>query len=303
VADWKVGDKVGPNHRGEEHRKALTDLAPPVGAGDHAEEAKLYYRPDPQLLEAINDAIAGCMPLLLEGEAGTGKTQVAYYIQAWFDIALYEFTVKSSSTAEELKWHMDHVGYLREANHRTDGDRKTREDFLTKGPVWRALEDPAPSVILIDEIDKAQREFPNDLLHELDQATLRHPFDNQVVIRRKCLRPPIFVITSNGERPLPEPFVRRCMRHKIELTPDMLTRAWSARSTDTARDLLAAAVDRFGEIRKRVIHKPPATGEFMSWMSYLRRRRVNAANLRSAALRELPGLRFLVKYEEDRLQL
>ncbi|MCP4658983.1 MAG: AAA domain-containing protein, partial [bacterium] len=133
--------------------------------------AASYYQIDDGLETAINMALAVGAPLLVTGEPGTGKTQLAYFIGHYFDIRVRPFHVKSISTARDILYDFDAVGYLQAAYAaREGGDLLSRSEFLRPGPLWEAYEDPEPSILLIDEIDKAPRDFPNDLLHELDQG-------------------------------------------------------------------------------------------------------------------------------------
>jgi MoxR-like ATPase len=181
-----------------------------------------HFQLDPDLETAINMALAVGAPLLLTGEPGTGKTQVAYYLGWYFGIEVFDYPVKSTSTAEDMKYDFDAVAYLHAAQHPASAKKPLiREQFLQKKALWRAYEWEAPSVLLIDEIDKAPRDFPNDLLQELDKHEFHHPFYEKLMIRPKS-KPPIVVITSNAERRLPDPFLRRCIFHHIQLTQDLL---------------------------------------------------------------------------------
>ena len=139
------------------------------------QKAARAFQPDAALLTAINTALAVEAPLLLTGEPGTGKTQVAYYLQQYFKMPLFAYQVRSTSTVEDMKYDFDAVGYLYYAQHgAVDGTPKTREDFLKPRALWEAFACDTISVLLIDEIDKAPRDFPNDLLQEL--AVGRHCF-------------------------------------------------------------------------------------------------------------------------------
>ncbi len=279
------------------------------------EEAAADYVLDRGLETAVNMAIAVADPLLVTGGPGTGKTQLAYFIGHYFGIAVRPFHVKSTSSARDLKWEFDAVGYLQSAYAAAQGvGARRRDDFLEPGPLWKAYVDPEPSVLLIDEIDKAPRDFPNDLLHELDQGWFFHPFEQEQgnpirVPKTPGRQPPIVVITSNVERQLPAPFLRRCVFHHIELTEALVGRAVGARAKNGAFPRLAPevrqlAIDRFWELRDpgRGLQKPPATGELLVWLAILNAQGTAIEALR-APLHELPCVGALVKDYEDLARL
>ncbi|MCP4663041.1 MAG: MoxR family ATPase, partial [bacterium] len=172
--------------------------------------------------------------------------------------------------------------------------------------LWEAYEDPEPSVLLIDEIDKAPRDFPNDLLHELDQGWFPHPFERDGAGERRRIphetrKPPIVVITSNVERRLPGPFLRRCVFHQIELSEALVRQAVAARAgafPHLPPELRQLAVERFWELRERQLQKPPSTAELLVWMAILNALRVSRAEL-DRPLSELPALGSLVKDHDD----
>ena len=255
-------------------------------------------------------------PLLVTGGPGTGKTQLAYFLGWYFDIEVRPFHVKSTSTARDLKWEFDAVGYLQSAYAAAHGATgKTRADFLEKGPLWNAYEDSASSVLLIDEIDKAPRDFPNDLLHELDQGWFYHPFDRSAsggplrVPSEESERRPIMVITSNVERQLPAPFLRRCVFHHIELTEALVKQAVDARASKgafphLAPDVQQRAIERFWDLRPPAcdLQKPPATGELLVWLAILNAQGI-ALDALAAPLHELPCIGALVKDHGDMAKL
>jgi MoxR-like ATPase len=246
-------------------------------------------------------------PLLLTGEPGTGKTQVAWFLGWYFAIPVFDFQVKSTSIAEDLRWDFDAVSYLHfaQTGDKTLGSR--REDFLEPRALWRAYAAESDAVVLIDEIDKAPRDFPNDLLHELDKHEFHHPFDDKELIRPKTGRPPIVVVTSNDERRLPDAFLRRCIYHRIELTEDLVRHAVEARAGDFPRLSPAAikvALARFWEIRAREdLEKRPSTAELLVWLTILSARRVSAEAIDTAPLGDLPAIGALVKDHHDRDRL
>jgi hypothetical protein len=187
------------SHNAAQPRNLLVAAQLPKGLGEHKEGAKAY-RPDPELVTAANAAIHLRAPLLLTGDPGTGKTQLAYFLGLYFGIEVFPYTVRSTCTARDLRYDFDAVAYLREAylaqadkgdgdadakpedaaapppEATPDPDQDPRMKHITQGPLWLAYKKRAPCVVLIDEIDKAPRDFPNDLLQELDKHEFPHPF-------------------------------------------------------------------------------------------------------------------------------
>lgn len=294
---------LAPDDRRPERREALAARALPPSLGSHRVAAR-SFQPDADLVDAVNVALAVGAPLLLTGEPGTGKTQVAFYLAWYFDIedSLFSLYVRSNTTAEDLLYRFDAVAYLHAANDPArHGQTIEKKDFVDPGPLWKAYETPGPSVVLLDEIDKAPRDFPNDLLNVLDQHTFHVPEAKRTVSRRDGA-PPIVVITSNSERRLPEPFLRRCIFHHIEFTEDLLRRAVEARVGDFPNleaDVREAALQRFLELRGRDLRKKPATAELLVWLTILSARgKVTAKDLQGP-FKDLPALSALVKDRDD----
>ena len=265
------------------------------------EESARFFQLDSQLQTAINMALAVGAPLLLTGEPGTGKTQVAWYLGWYFDIPVFSYQVRSTATADDMKYDFDAVAYLRNAQD-PKAETQARQYFLRKKALWLSYECETPSVLLIDEIDKAPRDFPNDLLLELANHRFQHPFLD-IEIKPKSSAPPIVVITSNIERRLPDAFLRRCIFHHIELTEQLVQTAVQARTRDfphldgATRD---EALKRFWEIRANdQIQKPPSTAEVLVWLAILSAQGVTAAQLKGASLPALPGLTALLKDKDD----
>jgi MoxR-like ATPase len=294
-------DLLAPDRHGPERRELLGGRALPPTLGSH-EAAARFFQPDPDLVDAVNVSLAVGAPLLLTGEPGTGKTQVAFYLGWYFGIPVFPLHVGSTTTAEDLLYHFDAVAYLRSAYDKSPGSEKlSKRDFVEKRPLWQAYEAGGPAVVLIDEIDKAPRDFPNDLLNVLDQHSFKVRETGEVVSRGGA-PPPLVVITSNSERRLPEPFLRRCIFHHIEFTEELLRRAVEARVDDfpsLPADVRELAVSRFLELRARDLRKKPATAELLVWLTILSARgRVSAGDL-EGPLRSLPALSALVKDRDD----
>ncbi len=276
----------------------------------------------PELEAAINEALAVQAPLLLTGEPGTGKTQVAHFLAQYLGAELFQFHVKSTSTANDFKWEFDAVAYLRfgkEAGKehgkdegtkaaRASGAPDDRSRFRTKKALWLAYECEKRAVVLVDEIDKAPRDFPNDLLHELDQHSFPDPFDTEADGKPKLVRPasnhpPIVVITSNDERRLPDPFLRRCIYHHIRFDDAFVRKIVSARSgklfPGLEGDVLKRAIDLFLDLRRKTgFTRKPATAELLTWLAILAARKTAAGELTSLH-QELPGLAAIVKDSRD----
>ena len=275
------------------------------------------FRPGDALKTAIHTALAVGEPLLLTGEAGTGKTQAAYFVAHTLGLGeVLHFQVKSGSTAQDLLYRFDHVGYFREANLSKDTTTPPPDkmDFITKGELWQALEADTPRVLLIDEIDKAPRDFPNDLLHELDQMTFKvaelRQGDKEFVVGGgdNHVRPLVF-ITSNSERRLPEAFLRRCTFHHIKFDAALLADIMYAHADDfklLSDDFLANAMRRFLKLREQHLRKVPATGEFLVWLRVMALAAVTDPQTLQVLLaklqdddQELPYLGVLLKDRHD----
>jgi MoxR-like ATPase len=290
----------------QERRVLLARREIPVALSDHAEAAR-YFQPSADLAAAINVALAVGSPLLLTGEPGTGKTQVAHYLSWYFGVPLFPLDVRSTTTANDLLYDFDSVAYFHAASDpRRPGGTLAREDFIRKGPLCRALELGGPSVVLIDEIDKASRDFPNDLLGALDQYSFQIPGLDRPIERKRGVAPPIIVITSNSERRLPDPFLRRCVFYHIHFSEEVIRRAVRARRGDfSALDdvALEAALVRFMQLRAHEIRKKPATAELLVWLTLLAIQGVQREQIEQAAWTDLPGIMLLIKDRDDLAEL
>ena len=280
-------------------RRPFTELA-----RTFKDDAELFD-PGDDLETAMNTALAVGLPLLVTGEPGTGKTQAAYYA-AWKlgtgDVL--HFQVKSDSTARDLLYSFDTVSYFHDAHLPGAGDLKDKTKYRTRRELWEALASPHPRVVLIDEIDKAPRDFPNDLLHELDKMEFTVRETGEEVRETAAMRPIVF-ITSNSERRLPEPFLRRCVYHHIEFDENLVRRVVEVRRQrgeykSLSEEFLRLALQRFLELRGRSLRKPPATGELLVWLRVLALAAgVHPATLDEKDLSKLPYLGVLLKDHED----
>ena len=300
-------DILDPTLPAGKGRAAFETQEVPESLGSHREAAR-HYQPEPALVLAANAALAVGAPLLVTGEPGTGKTQVAHWIAHQLGVAdrLFSLYVRSTTTADDLIYRFDTVAYFHAAHDPARAGKPVdRGDFIDKGPLWKALESTR-AVVLIDEIDKAPRDFPNDLLHVLDQHQFAVPEVGRTIERKAGAPPPLVVITSNSERRLPEPFLRRCIFHHIELTEDLLRKAVKARAGDfpeLGADVVDIAVRRFLELRAKPLRKKPATAELLVWLVLLSASHAKAAALADVPLRALPALSALVKDRDDLGQL
>lgn len=252
---------------------------------------------------AINTAIAVGAPLLITGEPGTGKTQAAYYAAYKLNIEpVLHFQVKSDSTAKDLLYHFDTVRYFHDAHLLKEGQELDKNNYIEQRDLWKALETPQTSILLIDEIDKAPRDFPNDLLHELDKMEFKIAEIDRTITGDASRRPLVF-ITSNSERRLPEPFLRRCVYHHIEFDRKLLEKAVARRKTveyqALSDDFIKLAIERFLDLRDCNLRKTPSTAEFLMWL------RVLGLNVKQYSpqldndLSKLPFLGALLKDHQD----
>jgi MoxR-like ATPase len=220
-----------------------------------------------ELEVAVNAAVALQRPLLVKGEPGTGKTVLAHEIAAALGYPLIEWHVKSTTKAQQGLYEYDAVSRLRDGQL---GDPRVHDiaNYIVRGKLWDAFEADAPVVLLIDEIDKADIEFPNDLLLELDRMQF-FVYETRKTIAAK--HRPVVIITSNNEKELPDAFLRRCFFHYIRF-PDRETMEMivKAHYPEIRQDLLREALNVFFDIRQvNELKKKPATSELLDWLKLL----------------------------------
>ena len=247
---------------------------------------------------AVNAAITLERPLLVKGEPGTGKTELAFQIAEALGLRLIQWTVKSTTRAAQGLYEYDAVSRLRDSQL---GDEKVNDirNYIRRGKLWEAFASEERVVLLIDEIDKADIEFPNDLLQELDRMEF-DVYETDETIRAK--HRPIVIITSNNEKELPDAFLRRCFFHYIQFPdPETLARIVDVHHPHIKQDLVRAALTQFYEIREQPgIKKKPSTSEALDWIRLLVAEDIEARDLRESPTKALPKLAgALLKNEQD----
>jgi MoxR-like ATPase len=225
------------------------------------------YVATPELRLAVNAAITLQRPLLIKGEPGTGKTMLAEEVARSLGLPLLQWHIKSTTKAQQGLYEYDAVSRLRDSQL---GDERVRDihHYIVKGVLWQAFTAEQPVALLIDEIDKADIEFPNDLLRELDRMEF-HVYETRETIRARH-RPLVF-ITSNNEKELPDAFLRRCFFHYISFPEPATMRAIvDVHFPRLKHELLAAALDHFYCLRNLPgLKKKPSTSELLDWLKLL----------------------------------
>ncbi|MFN7103450.1 MAG: AAA family ATPase [Pseudorhizobium sp.] len=256
------------------------------------------YIADKDLLVAVNAAIQLERPLLVKGEPGTGKTELARQIASALGLQLIEWNVKSTTKAQQGLYEYDAVSRLRDSQL---GDARVNDvgNYIRQGKLWQAFTAPEKTVLLIDEIDKADIEFPNDLLQELDRMEF-HVYETGETVRAKVR--PVVIITSNNEKELPDAFLRRCFFHYIRF-PDAETLAQivEVHHPGIKQALVRQALTRFYEIRETPgLRKKPSTSEALDWIRLLVSDDIDPADLGADVRTALPKLHgALLKNEQD----
>ena len=250
------------------------------------------------LTVAVNAAVTLERPLLIKGEPGTGKTEPAKQVALGLDLDMLEWNIKSTTKAQQGLYEYDAVSRLRDSQL---GDQRVNEisNYIRKGKLWESFESNKKVVLLIDEIDKADIEFPNDLLQELDKMSF-YVYETGKTIAAK--HRPVVIITSNNEKELPDAFLRRCFFHYIKF-PDQetLQKIVKVHYPKIKDDLLSTALSQFFEIREQTgLKKKPSTSEVLDWLKLLLSEDLKPEDLRretSSALPKLHGA--LLKNEQD----
>ncbi len=261
-------------------------------------EGTADYVADKDLMVAVNAAIALERPLLVKGEPGTGKTELAKQVAAALGLDLIEWHVKSTTRAQQGLYEYDAVSRLRDSQL---GDERFNDikNYIRRGKLWEAFAADRKTVLLIDEIDKADIEFPNDLLQELDKMEF-FVYETGETVR--AVHRPIVIITSNNEKELPDAFLRRCFFHYIRF-PDAETLAdiVEVHYPGIKKNLVSAALSQFYEIREVPgLKKKPSTSEALDWIRLLVSDDVAPEDLRGEAKNALPRLHgALLKNEQD----
>ena len=261
-------------------------------------ETTATYVASDDLAIAVNAAVTLQRPLLVKGEPGTGKTELARQVAQSLGMPLIEWHVKSTTKAQQGQYEYDAVSRLRDSQL---GEARVHEvrNYIRKGKLWQAFEAEERVVLLIDEIDKADIEFPNDLLQELDRMEF-HVYETGETIHAR--HRPVVIITSNNEKELPDAFLRRCFFHYIRF-PDADTLAAIVRVhfPDIKTQLLGAALTQFYEIREVPgLKKKPSTSEVLDWLRLLLAEDLAPEDLRKDVKTALPRLHgALLKNEQD----
>jgi MoxR-like ATPase len=247
---------------------------------------------------AVNAAVALERPLLVKGEPGTGKTELARQVAAALGLPILEWHVKSTTKAQQGLYEYDAVSRLRDSQL---GDARVHDvaNYIRRGKLWQAFDAPTKVVLLIDEVDKADIEFPNDLLQELDRMEF-HVYETGETVRAQ--HRPVVIITSNNEKDLPDAFLRRCFFHYIRFPdPETMKAIVEVHFPGIREQLLTVALTRFYELRETPgLKKKPSTSEVLDWLKLLLAEDLSPEDLRRDGKNALPKLHgALLKTEQD----
>ncbi len=251
------------------------------------------------LMMAVNAAVTLERPILIKGEPGTGKTQLAIEVANSLGKSLYEWHIKSTTKAQQGLYEYDAVARLRDSQL---GDDRVHDisNYIVPGKIWEAFEADEQPVLLIDEVDKADIEFPNDLLQELDRMEF-YVYETKRLV--KAVHRPIIVITSNNEKELPDAFLRRCFFHYIKFPEkETMERIVDVHFPKLKKDLLSEALNAFYRVRDVPgLKKKPSTSELLDWIKLLLAEDIPPEALRSDDPRKAipPLYGALLKNEQD----
>ncbi|MEQ5793259.1 MoxR family ATPase [Paracoccus sp. NFXS7] len=256
------------------------------------------YVAPPDLALAVNAAVTLERPLLVKGEPGTGKTELARQVAASLGMPIIEWHVKSTTKAQQGLYEYDAVSRLRDSQL---GDARVNDvsNYIRRGKLWQAFAAPARVVLLIDEVDKADIEFPNDLLQELDRMEF-HVYETGETVR--AAHRPVVIITSNNEKELPDAFLRRCFFHYIRFPDAATLRAIvEVHHPGLQPRLLDSALSQFMELRDVPgLKKKPSTSEFLDWLKLILAEDLSPEDLARDPATMLPKLHgALLKNEQD----
>ncbi len=262
-------------------------------------EGTSTYVATDDLMMAVNAAVTLERPILIKGEPGTGKTQLAVEVAGSLGKPLYEWHIKSTTKAQQGLYEYDAVARLRDSQL---GDDRVHDigNYIVRGKIWEAFESEEQPVLLIDEVDKADIEFPNDLLRELDRMEF-YVYETQKLVAAK--HRPIIVITSNNEKELPDAFLRRCFFHYIKFPDqDTMAKIVDVHFPKLKKDLLAEALNAFYKVRDVPgLKKKPSTSELLDWIKLLLAEDIPPEALRGEDKRKAipPLYGALLKNEQD----
>ena len=250
------------------------------------------------LANAVNAAVTLERPLLVKGEPGTGKTELARQVAASLNMKIIEWNIKSTTRAQQGLYEYDAVSRLRDSQL---GSERVHDvaHYIRKGKLWQAFSSEEKIVLLIDEIDKADIEFPNDLLQELDRMSF-HVYETGTTVEAK--NRPVVIITSNNEKELPDAFLRRCFFHYISFPePEILRKIIDVHHPKLKSQVLETALSQFFEIRDTPgLKKKPSTSEVLDWLKLILAEDLKPEDLRRDGVNALPRLHgALLKNEQD----
>ena len=254
------------------------------------------------LMLAVNSSMVLGRPLLVKGEPGTGKTMLAEEVAAALGMPLFQWHIKSTTKAQQGLYEYDAVSRLRDSQL---GDPRVHDiaNYIVKGKLWEAFESETQAVLLIDEVDKADIEFPNDLLRELDRMEF-YVYETRQLVQAK--KRPMIIITSNNEKELPDAFLRRCFFHYIRFPDrDTLKRIVNVHYPEIKGDLVKEALEVFFGVREMPgLKKKPSTSELLDWLKILMSEKIQPEDLSDhRKAKKIPQLHgALLKNEQD-LQL